>query len=206
LSSIITIVVVQHYHYRRRPILPLSSSSVVTVVVVVRNCTLQRRTGTRRVVRLLSEECADSAARDESKWTALHLAAKNRHEAVVLLLQEKGSNASAIDISEQTALHLAAENGARDSGAATIGEGSQLSREQIWMDGAAIGGSKRVQCADATADGEGCRHGYEGHPGGQRCTWRQITDMRSWWCCCWRRGPMQPRGTHLDGQLCMEWH
>jgi serine/threonine-protein phosphatase 6 regulatory ankyrin repeat subunit A len=61
---------------------------------------------------LLLEKGADIATKDTYQQTALHLAAREGHEAVVRLLIEKGAEVAAKDVKNKwTALHWAAGGG-----------------------------------------------------------------------------------------------
>jgi ankyrin repeat protein len=69
------------------------------------------RMDTREFVKLLVEMGVDITVKNNDKWTVLHSAARNGHEAVVKLLLEKGVDITAKDNDEWTILHSAAENG-----------------------------------------------------------------------------------------------
>lgn len=71
------------------------------------------RVGCEAFVRVLFEEGADVAAKNEFGWTALSLAATNGHDAVVRLLLKEANVQSLLtkDENRSTALHWAAKEG-----------------------------------------------------------------------------------------------
>ena len=75
---------------------------------------------------LATNEQVDINSRDEAKWTALMLAAKEGHDAVVELLLDAGANIYLVNDAKETALHVAAKNGEAEAARLLLESGSPL--------------------------------------------------------------------------------